>query len=179
MKKLFTIFSIFFIFTAIAYGQFDREIDHKILGLGKIYTADISPDGTKLAAGGFSGIIHIWDLEFAEVIKTINTRNFMVYDLTWNPDGSTIACIYSNKDWTFNEYVDIWDVETGQKIKTLTDTAGYVDIIEWSPDGSKIAGAKSKKQENYNHVIIWDSKLGEVFDFYYMKNQYSHYPGQF
>jgi hypothetical protein len=83
--------------------------------LGKVYAVAISPDGARVAAGGWTGsadgldcTIYISDRATGELLRTLGGLPNVVQHLAWSPDGARLAAtlgrgkglrVYDTADW--------------------------------------------------------------------------------
>ena len=94
--------------TGIVHLRLRSDLTNKVAistHLGSVTTLRFSFDGTKLAAGGSNGSIHVWDVstlddltKLAEpqahtprLLRTIKAHVHVVRSLTFSPDGSKLA----------------------------------------------------------------------------------------
>ncbi|MEZ5997327.1 MAG: AAA family ATPase [Hyphomonas sp.] len=94
-----------------------------------VFSVAFSPDGKRLASGGYDRVIRIWNLEPLETglqpapIATLTGHEGTVLQLAFSDDG---AFLYSGgKD----ETVRIWFVDDGRPIVTLRPQVGIVRSI--------------------------------------------------
>jgi hypothetical protein len=57
---------------------------------GIVWSAALSPDGTRLATGGTDGTVRVWDLPTRRVTTTIVGRGW-IHSVAFGPDGATLA----------------------------------------------------------------------------------------
>ena len=96
-------------------------------------SAAYSPDGNRIAAGGYDGTIRLWDATTGQTIKTFKAHTDIVHDVVFSPDGKTLTT--ASRDDTMRW----WDIHTGENIKTFSEYLGGRPYIKYSPDGNTIA----------------------------------------
>ncbi|BDI31537.1 hypothetical protein CCAX7_35880 [Capsulimonas corticalis] len=94
-----------------------------------------SPDGRLLAAGGFSGLIGLYDPKTGILQRRLTGHTDAVGDLNFSPDGRLLAS--ASHDHT----VKLWDVAGNQEIRTITAHMDVVDRAVFSPIGDCLATA--------------------------------------
>ncbi len=93
-----------------------------------------SQDGTVLAAAGGGGIVHLWDVETRELLRT--AEGLGSYGaLALSPDGRSIAVGGERST------VRVWSAENGALKGKTAGHEGVVQTMAYSPDGKHIAGA--------------------------------------
>src|SRR5688572_33044802 len=80
-----------------------------------------------------------------------------IYDLTWSPDGKSIAYIGSGSG---SEGFDVWTVSsTGGQTRRLTTTRGFKKQPRWSRDGRWIAYVAIQNNGNGDiHVVAGEDR---------------------
>ena len=95
---------------------------------------DFSPDGTKIASGGYDESVRIWDILNGEQLLSLKGHTHYVYDIGWMPDGTTL--VSGGADSTTR----VWDIDTtsqtyGSCLKILR--------IRMNCQGMQIIGARN------------------------------------
>lgn len=101
----------------------------------------LSPDGKRLAAGGYFHELRIWD---AETLQPILTAGDIHRCVAISPDGRWLALGGEAKE------VTLWDIASGKVLRTLSHSKGQVSWLAFSPDGRRLAGA------GFDEGHIWD-----------------------
>jgi WD40 repeat protein len=70
---------------------------------GEVLTAVFSPDGTRIASGGFDRMLRLWDAENQEEVAQLPGHANVLHSLAFSPDGLTLAS--GSADGT----VRLWD----------------------------------------------------------------------
>jgi len=117
-----------------------------------LMSADLSPDGKRLAAAGADtkvlpgkgqgGHVYVWNLTTSLEERVIPLEQ-MVSDVAFSPDGEHFV--------TAGFVGMIWKTETGDQVATFErGSSTSSDKIRFSPDGKKIAIS------GLNNVTLWD-----------------------
>ena len=95
----------------------------------------------------------IFDIASSKNLSTFDIGNFVVYSITYSPDGTDIAVgVYDTKDF----FIKIIDVMTGKIIGSIS-CSSIADSLAWSPNGKEIASGMDN-----DTVIIWGQLAPEV-----------------
>jgi len=102
-----------------------------------------SPDGKRIvfaAKGGARDVIHILDVEKAEITDTYSFDLDGIFSPSWSPDGRRIA-FEGVSDGQSDIYV--FNIKSGKLVKVTDDV--FSDLSpSWSPDGRRIAFASDR-----------------------------------
>ncbi|HVK37060.1 MAG TPA: choice-of-anchor D domain-containing protein [Candidatus Kapabacteria bacterium] len=117
----------------------------------------LSPDGRRVALMFNYGRVQyaspaVFDVDSGRLLFEIPQPAGVHYrDVTWSPDGATIAV--SGSDST----VTIRRVPTGEVVRTIA-VGGEAEGATWSPDGSLIA---TLSREDRGMADVWNVRTGE------------------
>ena len=140
-----------------------------LTGYMRINTAAYSPDSKIIVTGQHSGKVHFWDVSTGKLKNTfIGDKNGIIFDITYSPDGKTIAVVSS-----YNDRVLLRDAKTG-KHKTTLEHFGLIDTIflllqnreydinsiAYSPDGKTIVTGGDYYTVEKGTVYLWDARTG-------------------
>jgi len=92
-----------------------------------------SPDGSKVASGGFDRRAQIWDVAAGESIHELEGHTGWVAALDFSPDGSILAT------GSHDQTIRLWDVATGRCVGVLRGHTGNVYSVAYSPNGRLLA----------------------------------------
>ena len=97
----------------------------------------VSPDGTKLAAGGCDRLVRVWDLPSGKLEQTIENHADWILALAFSPDGKRL--VTGSRDRT----AKVWDLVAKESLVAFTDHQAGVYAVAMTPDGlTGISGAE-------------------------------------
>jgi RNA polymerase sigma factor (sigma-70 family) len=129
-------------------GREVQRLPHQFLA---IWDLAISPDGSRLAAGGLDvhhappGRVQVWEVPTGKQLRTIDTRTDTVMRVAFSPDGRTLAT--GGKDAT----VRLWEVATGEERQRFRGHESEIMALAFAPDGRSLAVASADAP-----VFVWD-----------------------
>ncbi len=124
--------------------------------LGRILALAFSPDGTLLAAG-IRGHIHLWEVDTANKLLSVNTEHKRgekpwekpfqgaAEPLVFSPDGAVLV------NGLHMGSIQLWDVTTGDKIDALDGHTQQVETLVFSPDGTTLVSTAKD-----GTILLWD-----------------------
>lgn len=117
------------------------------LGERRASAPAFSHDGFRVAAGGGSNVVTIWDVASGRAQQTLDLRN--VKSVAFSPDGQAIV---TGGD---GGVIKLWDVSNGRELQTLEGHSGRVNAVAYSPDGRTIASGSDDTT-----LKLWDAITG-------------------
>lgn len=114
-----------------------------------IYAAEISPDGTLLATGGYDHEIHLWDLKTGTNVRTLKGHNGPVFDVAFHPAGRILASASDDRT------IKLWNVATGERLDTFIEPTKAQYSVAFSPDGRIVAAGGVD-----NRIRVWELLQG-------------------
>ncbi|BCW87322.1 hypothetical protein sos41_04510 [Alphaproteobacteria bacterium SO-S41] len=114
-----------------------------------LFTAAISPDGTRVATGASDGRVFIWDFATGKLLFERREDRSQINSVNFSPDSKHLVTASSDRT------IRVWDVETGASTLLLT---GHDDLVLWaaySADGQRIASSGFDAT-----VKVWDAATG-------------------
>ena len=140
-----------------------------LTGYTRINAAAYAPDSKTIVTGNQDGMVHFWDVSTGALKNTFTgDKNGIIFDITYSPDGKTIAVVSS-----YNDRVLLRDAKTGKHKATLAhfglmDTIFLIlqnreyDInsIAYSPDGKTIVTGGDYYTVEKGTVYLWDARTG-------------------
>jgi len=112
--------------------------------LGKVFAVAVSPDGKRVAAGGWDAIqksgasygVYLFDSTTGTQVRHIGSFGDVVFHLSFSPDGKRLAVSLFG-----TEGVRVLDVETGAELMADRDYTSDSYGIAFGPDGALYAVA--------------------------------------
>ena len=118
--------------------------------LGSSRFVDWSPDGTKIAVGGFSDVCFVVDAETLELVCELSVPGCEEgWCVRWHPNSKWLAEVGENFDQEKKQEIRIHDVESGQQLFALRRPELAPRVLSWNDDGSKLAAS------GYGKTGIW------------------------
>ncbi len=109
----------------------------------------ISPDGTRLIAGGKDHLVRLWDVAAGKKEATLAGHSGGVTCCEFSPDARVIAS--GARDKTIN----IWDVQKARDASRVATHRGSVRSTDDSPDGTLLVSV-----DNDGTARVWDASSG-------------------
>lgn len=140
-----------------------------LTGYTRINTAAYAPDSQTIVTGNQDGTVHFWDVSTAALQNSFTgDKNGIIFNITYSPDGKTIAVVSS-----YNDRVLLRDAKTGKHKATL-EHFGLIDTIflllqnreydigpiAYSPDGKTIVTGGDYYTVEKGTVYLWDARTG-------------------
>ena len=139
-----------------------------LTGYMHINAAAYAPDSQTIVTGNQDGKVHFWDVSTGALKNTFTGDRGIIFDITYAPDGKTIAVVSS-----YNDRVLLRDAKTGKHKATL-EHFGLIDTIfvllqnreydinsiAYSPDGKTIVTGGDYYTVEKGTVYLWDARTG-------------------
>ena len=117
---------------------------------GTVWTLAFSPDGTRMATGGWDGAVKVWDVATGLELHSFTGHAKMVFSVAFSQDGRRLASACRD------DAVVLWDTATWHQIRTFLGHKGDVLGVSFSPDGRLLASA------GYDRIAkVWDTTTGQ------------------
>lgn len=112
-----------------------------------------SPDGSKLASGGWDGTVHLWRTSDGNHLSTLDIQAGNVLSVAFSPDGALLAVTGSS------EHVKLWHIRSGRLVRTIGGNRGYLDTLAFTPDGQVLITSGA------DHAIcMWRTSDGALLE---------------
>jgi WD40 repeat protein/DNA-binding SARP family transcriptional activator/ABC-type branched-subunit amino acid transport system substrate-binding protein len=121
------------------------------LPVARALSTSISPDGSRLAAGGLDNAVHVWDAATRQVVWTSSQHGDHVVALAFSPDGTRLA------SGSVDATARVWDATDGKQLLLLPHDEALTSVA-YSPDGTLLATAGRGAS---NAVRLWNAVSGE------------------
>jgi WD40 repeat protein len=136
------------------------EVAVKLTGqTAKVTALAFSRDGSRLAvasgSAAKSGEVRLYTMSSAGLPNakpehTLEGHSDIIYDLTFSPDGKTLATT------GYDRLIKLWDTTTGKESNVLKDHSDTVYGIAFSPDGKYLASGAADRA-----VKVWEAATGK------------------
>ena len=101
-----------------------------------------SPDGKRLATGGWDRQVKLWDMATWREIATLKGHAEGIWAVAFSPDGKTL--VTGGEDDT----AKLWDVNRGLESGVIGKHLSDVNSIAFSPDSKRLATASNFSVED-------------------------------
>ena len=115
-----------------------------------IFTISYSPDGRRIASGGISRQIMIWDSRSGKKILSCDGHTDSVQAVIFSPIGNYLA------SGGGDGYVRVWDTLTGNEVWSKKIHKGYVRGLSYDSTGKWLASVGDD-----GRLIIWEARIGK------------------
>lgn len=136
-------------------------------GTHSVNAVAFSPNGDRIASGGWSNQLKLWNARSAAQTLTASLRGsgYIILALAFSPDGGRIVT-GSRGDETQNRTVKVWGTRSGSEALRLQyPPDDFCGSVAYSPDGRWIlAGCGSWDDEGKlsNTLRLWDAETGAM-----------------
>ncbi|MDP8956979.1 MAG: hypothetical protein M3N24_08485, partial [Actinomycetota bacterium] len=108
-----------------------------------------SPDGSRLASGGWGNVATMWDLSTGEIALVLSGEG-SVLSVAFSPDGKRVATASGDS------IARLFDARSGRLLTRFSGHFGDVYAVDYSPDGSRIATGGGDGTSR-----VWDAETGK------------------
>jgi RNA polymerase sigma factor (sigma-70 family) len=118
-----------------------------------VFAAAFSPDGTRMAAGGYDSdqgkyFTRLWEVATGKELLRLPHGGGGLRTIAFSPDGNSLAGS-GDEGWA-----RVWEVETGKELKSFPKAGYRVRSVAFAPDGRTLAVAGDA-------IRVYDPKSGD------------------
>ncbi len=131
------------------YDGTDWNNNHSLYHLNVVEDVAFSPDGTKIATGGWDEEVYIWEWNGSawNNTHTLSEPTYVIEDVAFSPDGTKIIAV-----GRFAElYIWEWNGSAWNNTHTLVTMFDF-DSVDFNYNGTKIVATSSF----YSKMLLWD-----------------------
>jgi WD40 repeat protein len=128
----------------------------------RVLDVRVSPDGKRVAAGGFGKTIDVWELKGGKREQTLGGTDGptkTTRTVAFSADSSRVAA--GGDDGV----VRVWEVRTGKEVLTWRDHEEMITSVAFSSDGKYLAAASGTPENGgatwRANVRLWDLSAGK------------------
>jgi WD40 repeat protein/beta-lactamase regulating signal transducer with metallopeptidase domain len=139
----------------VATGEQIAELPHQ-----DVYGLSFSPDGQKLATGGWDSAVRFWDTSSGKAKSAVSMKervgaagDLRIYTVCWSPDGGLIATAHIG-----DGMVRVWRAEGMTLVQQFQVPSRFTfGALAFSPDGLWLAAGSQT-----GDVTLWDPVTGKL-----------------
>ncbi|MGH9362966.1 MAG: WD40 repeat domain-containing protein, partial [Thermoanaerobaculia bacterium] len=110
-----------------------------------------SPDGKRIASGGFDKLVKVWNAADGAEVKKLEGHEEGVFCLAFEPGGQFVLSGSSDRS------IRRWNVEEGKAVQTFLGHPG------WVSDLRLISGKGKVMSVDYGgNLLVWETEKGQT-----------------
>jgi len=152
---------------------FDITTGERVIMVGSgqefdsVLSADISPDQSRIAAGGPSKMVRVYSTKDGSVLFKMKKHTDWVTAVAFSPSGEYLATADRNGG------ISVWDADNGVEVHTLAGHKAAVTALSWRGDSKVLASvsedgaAKICEMSEGKQVKTWNPHPGGALSLAY------------
>jgi WD40 repeat protein len=113
-----------------------------------IWAMALSPDGSRLLAGGNDRLVRLYDVESGKQLQELKGHNETVWGAVFLPGGKQALT------GAWDQSLRVWDLETGQQVRSFEGVRDHNRCLAVSPDGKTVAAGQFADMGNQHGAGI-------------------------
>lgn len=110
-----------------------------------VLAADISPDKSRIAVGGPSKIVKVFDSVSGDIVHEMKKHTDWIFTLRYSPDGVLLA------SGDRSNGLIVWEADTGNLYSQLNDHKGEIRSVDFRADSNVLASGSMD-----GTIKLWD-----------------------
>jgi WD40 repeat protein/serine/threonine protein kinase len=120
---------------------------------GKTASVAFSPDGGRLAAGGFQAnpTLAVYDVESGRELRRFDGHTGAICSVAFSPDGTRLL------SGSIDQTARLWDANTGAEVRRFEGNKQGVRCVAYAPDGRHVVSGGDD-----GSITLYDANKGQV-----------------
>jgi serine/threonine protein kinase/WD40 repeat protein len=135
------------------------------LGITRFRALAFSPDGSRLAGGGFDGYLFLWKMRNPGALpfafRSVGRETTDISSIAISPDGKRVAVGSLEPNDSNLDTIRVWDLQNPSAPPLVLEGGGSIESLTFAPDSIHLASVAvgyqgPRSSRNPVGVIVWD-----------------------